>query len=178
MTSVFTVMGPKVTQYWTEGPAADLAEKRLGQTMPVRRMFGQHMNIFPTCSFLPAINTIRSWHPRGPNEIEVWAFTLVDADAPEEIKEEYRRNNIRTFSAGGVFEQDDGENWVEIQKVLRGHKAKSQPLNAQMGLGRSKTGHPDFPGKVGYVYAEEAARGMYHHWARVMSEPSWATLKP
>nr|5AEU_A Chain A, BIPHENYL DIOXYGENASE SUBUNIT ALPHA [Paraburkholderia xenovorans LB400]5AEU_C Chain C, BIPHENYL DIOXYGENASE SUBUNIT ALPHA [Paraburkholderia xenovorans LB400]5AEU_E Chain E, BIPHENYL DIOXYGENASE SUBUNIT ALPHA [Paraburkholderia xenovorans LB400]5AEU_G Chain G, BIPHENYL DIOXYGENASE SUBUNIT ALPHA [Paraburkholderia xenovorans LB400]5AEW_A Chain A, BIPHENYL DIOXYGENASE SUBUNIT ALPHA [Paraburkholderia xenovorans LB400]5AEW_C Chain C, BIPHENYL DIOXYGENASE SUBUNIT ALPHA [Paraburkholderia xen len=177
--SLLAVMGPKVTQYWTEGPAAELAEQRLGHTgMPVRRMVGQHMTIFPTCSFLPGINTIRTWHPRGPNEIEVWAFTLVDADAPAEIKEEYRRHNIRNFSAGGVFEQDDGENWVEIQKGLRGYKAKSQPLNAQMGLGRSQTGHPDFPGNVGYVYAEEAARGMYHHWMRMMSEPSWATLKP
>jgi biphenyl 2,3-dioxygenase subunit alpha len=171
------VMGPQVTQYWTEGAAADVAAGRLDQ-MPAKRMFGQHTTIFPTCSFLPGINTIRTWHPRGPNEIEVWAFALVDADAPPEIKEEFRRQNIRTFSAGGVLEQDDGENWVEIQKVLRGHKARSRPLNAQMGLGRSRTDEPNFPGRIGYVYGEEAARGMYQHWARMMSEPSWDTLKP
>ncbi len=103
---------------------------------------------------------------------------VVDADAPEEIKDEFRGQNIRTFNAGGVFEQDDGENWVEIQKVLRGHMAKSQPLNAQMGIGVPNKSNPEFPGKTAYVYAEEAGRGFYHHWSRMMSEPSWATLKP
>jgi len=170
-------MGPKITQYWTQGPAAEKATQRLGG-MPSMSMFGQHMGVFPTCSFLPGINTIRTWQPRGPNEVEVWAFIVVDADAPEDIKEEFRRQNIRTFNAGGTFEQDDGENWVEIQRVLRGHKAKSAPLCAQMGLNMPDRSDPAFPGKTTYVYAEEAARGFYHQWARMMSEPSWDTLKP
>lgn len=170
-------VGPKVTQYWTQGPAAEKAAKRLNK-MPTPRMFGQHMTVFPTCSFLPGINTIRTWHPRGPGEMEVWAFILVDADAPAEIKEEFRRQNIRTFNAGGTFEQDDGENWVEIQRVLRGYKARSSSLCAQMGLNLPGRGNPDFPGNTAYVYAEEAARGMYRHWARMMSEPDWETLRP
>jgi biphenyl 2,3-dioxygenase alpha subunit len=174
---LMAVMGPKITQYWTQGPAAEKAAKRVPQ-IPVQSMFGQHMTIFPTCSFLPSINTIRTWHPRGPNEVEVWAFVLVDADAPDDIKDEFRRQNIRTFNAGGVFEQDDGENWVEIQRVLRGHKAKSAPLCAQMGLNVPNKNNPDYPGKTAFVYAEEAARGMYHHWGRMMSEPGWDTLKP
>jgi biphenyl 2,3-dioxygenase alpha subunit len=173
------IMGPKIVEYWTKGTAAERAQKRLADVLPeANRMVAQHMTVFPTCSFLPGINTVRSWHPRGPNEVEVWAFVVVDADAPEEIKDEFRRQNIRTFNAGGVFEQDDGENWVEIQKVLRGHMAKSQPLNAQMGIGVPNKNNPEFPGKTSYVYAEEAARGFYHHWSRMMSEPSWATLKP
>lgn len=174
---MMAVMGPKVTDYFTQGPAAEVAARRLGSP-GVREMTGQHGNIFPTCSFLVGINTIRTWHPRGPNEMEVWAFTLVDADAPDEIKEEYRKQTLRTFSAGGVFEQDDGENWVEIQAVLRGHKARSRPLNAQMGLGGSRPGHELFPGRIGHVYSEEAARGLYSHWARMMTEPSWETLGP
>ena len=112
---------------------------------------------------------MRTWHPRGPGEIEVWAFTVVDADAPDEIKEEYRRQTIRTFSAGGVFEQDDGENWVEIQRVLRGHMARNQTLNAQLGLGQWRTDHPDYPGRISYVYSEEAARGFYQHWSDMMT---------
>lgn len=174
---LMAVMGPKITQYWTEGPAAERAAKRLAQ-MPVQSMAGQHMTIFPTCSFLPGINTVRSWHPRGPNEVEVWAFVVVDADAPDEIKDEFRRQNIRTFNAGGTFEQDDSENWVEIQRVLRGHKARSSPLCIKMGLNVSNKNNPDYPGKTSYVYGEEAARGFYHHWSRMMSEPRWDTLKP
>jgi phenylpropionate dioxygenase-like ring-hydroxylating dioxygenase large terminal subunit len=173
---LLAIMGPKVAEYMTQGPAAAKASERLGSTERGERLMAQHMTIFPTCSFLPGINTIRAWHPRGPNEIEVWAFTVVDADAPDEMKEEYRRQTLRTFSAGGVFEQDDGENWVEIQQVLRGHKARSRPFNAEMGLGQAKTGDPVYPGAISYVYSDEAARGLYTHWARMMSSPDWATL--
>ncbi len=134
------------------------------------------MTVFPTCSFLPGINTVRAWHPRGPNEVEVWAFTVVDADAPEEIKDEFRRQTLRTFSAGGVFEQDDGENWVEIQHILRGHKARSRPFNSEMGLGKTVDNDPDYPGRISYVYSEEAARGLYTQWARMMTAPDWAAL--
>lgn len=175
---LYAVMGPKVVDYWTKGPAAERAQARLGDKLPVGHMFGQHMNVFPTCSFLPGINTVRTWHPRGPNEMEVWSFIVVDADAPEEIKEEFRRMNIMTFNQGGTYEQDDGENWVEVQRVLRGHMARSRPLCAVMGLGKPVDNALNFPGKIGYVYGEEAARGMYHHWSRMMSEPSWETLRP
>lgn len=171
------IMGPKVVDYWTKGPAAERAKERLGKVLPVDRMVAQHMTIFPTCSFLPGINTVRTWHPRGPNEIEVWSFIVVDADAPEDIKEEYRRKNIFTFNQGGTYEQDDGENWVEVQRGLRGYKARSRPLCAQMGAGVPNKNNPEFPGKTSYVYSEEAARGFYHHWSRMMSEPSWDTLK-
>ncbi|MBR3257930.1 MAG: aromatic ring-hydroxylating dioxygenase subunit alpha, partial [Eggerthellaceae bacterium] len=177
LTGMTVTMGPKITQYWTQGPAAEKAAKRLGQ-MPTQTMSGQHMTVFPTCSFLPGLNTVRTWHPRGPNEVEVWAFVVVDADAPEDIKEEYRRYNILNFNAGGTYDPDDGENWGQIQRVLRGHKAKSAPLCAQMGLNMPDRGDPAFPGKTTYVYSEEAARGFYHQWARMMSEPSWDTLKP
>ena len=172
------IMGPKIVDYWTKGPNAERAQERLGNKLPVDRMVMQHMTIFPTCSFLPGINTIRTWHPRGPNEVEVWSFILVDADAPEEIKDEYRRKNIFTFNQGGTYEQDDGENWVEVQRVLRGHMARSRPFCAQMGVGVPNKNNPEFPGKTSYVYSEDAARGFYHHWSRMMSEPSWDTLKP
>ncbi|MDD4937115.1 MAG: SRPBCC family protein [Acidiphilium sp.] len=173
---LLAIMGPKITQYWTEGAAAEKAGERLGSVERGTRLMAQHMTIFPTCSFLPGINTVRAWHPRGPNEVEVWAFTVVDADAPDDIKEEFRRQTLRTFSAGGVFEQDDGENWVEIQHVLRGHKARSRPFNIEMGLGKAVDNDPDYPGRIGYVYSEEAARGLYAQWARMMTSENWSAL--
>jgi len=172
------IMGPKITEHMTASPQAEKASERLGSSMFGQRMMGQHMTIFPTCSFLPGINTIRTWHPRGPNAMEVWTFIVIDADAPDHIKEEFRKQNIRTFSVGGVFEQDDGENWIEVQKVFRGNKARKTKMNAQMGLGNSTNDHPDFPGRIGDVYSEDAARGFYQHWLRMMTEPSWDTLKP
>lgn len=173
---LLAIMGPVITDYWTKGPAAEKAAKRLGSDERGTQLMAQHMTIFPTCSFLPGINTIRAWHPRGPNELEVWAFTVVDADAPDDIKEEYRRQTLRTFSAGGVFEQDDGENWVEIQHVLRGHKARSRPFNAEMGLNMGKEDNPEYPGRISYVYSEEAARGLYTQWQRMMTSSNWEEL--
>nr|AFW98858.1 NtdA1 [Rhodococcus sp. ZWL3NT] len=173
---LLAIIGPKVAEYLTQGTAAEKASERLGSTERGQQLMVQHMTIFPTCSFLPGINSIRAWHPRGPNEIEVWAFTVVDADAPEEIKEEYRQQTSRTFGAGGVFEQDDSENYVEIQQVLRGHKARSRPFNAEMGLGQTDTDNPDYPGTISYVYSEEAARGLYTQWVRMMTSPDWAAL--
>lgn len=175
---LLAISGPKITQYLTDSPYADKAAERLGSSERARGVMAQHMTIFPTCSFLPGINTIRTWQPRGPNETEVWAWTLVDADAPDDIKEEFRRRAMQTFSAGGVFEQDDGENWCEIQAVLRGHKAKSRPLNAQMGMNGQFEQNGKYPGRTGYVYNEEAARGLYEHWRRMMTEPDWSTLAP
>ena len=57
------IMGPVITEYITTSPQAEIASKRLGP-MFGQRMMGQHMTIFPTCSFLPGVNTIRTWHPR------------------------------------------------------------------------------------------------------------------
>jgi len=63
--ALMVTMGPKITQYWTQGPAAEKAVKRLGQ-MPTQTMFGQHMTVFPNCSFLPGLNTVRTWHRAAP----------------------------------------------------------------------------------------------------------------
>lgn len=172
-------IGPIVDKYYSEGPAYEKAKERLAPLLPYHRMGTSHMTIFPTCSFLPyGMNTVRTWHPKGPDQIEVWAFVVVDKDAPQEIKDELARQNVRTFSASGVFEQDDGENWVEIQSALRGYKSRTAPLAIQMGLNLPGKNNPEFPGKTSYVFSEEAARGLYSHWARMMSEPSWETLRP
>jgi phenylpropionate dioxygenase-like ring-hydroxylating dioxygenase large terminal subunit len=175
---MLAIMGPKVTSYLTEGPAAEKAAERLGSIERGTKIMVEHMTVFPTCSFLPGVNTIRTWHPRGPNEVEVWAFTVVDADAPDDIKEEFRRQTLRTFSAGGVFEQDDGENWVEIQHILRGHKARSRPFNAEMSMDQTVDNDPLYPGRIcNNVYSEEAARGLYAHWLKMMTSPDWEALK-
>jgi hypothetical protein len=59
---------------------------------------------------------------------------------------------------------------VEIQRVLRGREARKTPLNAQMGQGLGAGRDPAFPGAIGLAYAEEAARGFYAHWQRMMMD--------
>jgi phenylpropionate dioxygenase-like ring-hydroxylating dioxygenase large terminal subunit len=146
------------------------AIRRVGEVR-AKGLFGGHMTIFPTFSFLPGTYTMRVWHPRGPGQIEVWAWALVDKGMSPEQKDAIRKGVMRTFSAGGIFEQDDGENWLEIQKVLRGHMARRTILNVQMGLGHEREDDPRFPGTTNHVYAETAARGFYRHWAAMLTTP-------
>jgi benzene/toluene dioxygenase alpha subunit/biphenyl 2,3-dioxygenase alpha subunit len=132
------------------------------------QMSYQHITLFPNFSIYAGVDTARIWHPRGPGEIEVWAFGLVDKCASAEEREQARLATLRTFSPAGTWEQDDGENWVEIQRVLRGHEARQTPLNAQMGRATPDARDPDFPGAIASAYAEEAARGFYAHWQRML----------
>ena len=149
-------------------PADPLARvtERLGSDRA--RMTAQHMTIFPSFSMLSTFDTFRVWHPRGPDEIEVWAFAMVDKAAGEAEREQARLSVLRTFAPSGTWEQDDGENWVEIQRVLRGSEARKTILNAQMGMGEAKDVNPNFPGAIWNPYAEESARGFYAHWQKLM----------
>jgi phenylpropionate dioxygenase-like ring-hydroxylating dioxygenase large terminal subunit len=167
------IVGPEPAE-WFQGGNPEVVD-RLGKPRALH-MRGTHATLFPNFSFLPGINTMRVWHPKGPNEIEVWAWTVVDKTAPPEVRERQRIGALRTFSAGGVFEQDDGENWSEIQHVLRGHIASQTRFNLQMGLGLDRDDDPDFPGRVNRVYCETAARGFYGRWAQLMSGASWDEL--
>ena len=151
----------------------EMLEERLGESR--MRYVRGHQTVFPNFSYL-SNGTMRVWQPRGPGEIEVWAWGAVPAMAPPEVKEALRVNILRTFSPSGLLEQDDGENWNEIQKVLRGRVARSHPLNARMGLGHANQNLGEYPGRTNYVFGEEAARGMYRRWADLMTGKSWAEL--
>jgi len=133
-------VGPEVARYTVEEGMAS-ATQRLG-TPRGEQMYSQHMTVFPNFSFLPSVNTVRVWHPKGPNEIEVWAWNLVEADAPDAVKEEFRVGGLRSFSAAGIFEQEDGENWVEIQRVLQGAVAQDTVFHVGMGMGQTRTDCP------------------------------------
>lgn len=135
-----------------------------------------HNTIFPNFSWLGQNNTMRVWHPRGPGQIEVWAWTYLPKDAPQNVKDDLRRGNQRTFSPAGAFETDDGENWTEIQQVLRGWKARQNSFNVEMGLGYEERDVDGLPGLSNDVFSETAARGFYRRWTDLMSGLSWAQI--
>jgi 3-phenylpropionate/trans-cinnamate dioxygenase alpha subunit len=75
-------------------------------------------------------------------------FCIADKAAPPEVKEALKKSHARAFGPAGFLEQDDSENWVEVQKVLRGHKARQTDFCVQMGLGfeeRREDGIPASP---------------------------------
>ena len=132
-----------------------------------------HNNLFPTMSWLNGTATLRVWHPRGPNQVEVWAFCIADKDASDDVKAAFERSATRAFGPAGFLEQDDSENWVEIQKVLRGKRARNTKLIVEMGLGNERVRDDGIPGVTNYIFSETAARGMYRRWADLLTSDSW-----
>ncbi|OBJ42230.1 hypothetical protein A5630_21220 [Mycolicibacterium mucogenicum] len=158
-----TNYGEVAQEYRIESRAREI--ERLGETRAIH--VRGHNTVFPNFSFLIGTNTFRVWHPRGPHQIEVMAWTLGDAAAPDEVKDAMRRNALRTFSAGGLFEAEDGENWSEIQDTLKGRRARRSDFDFTMGLGATTT-TPGFPGATSNIYSEEAGRAFYRRWLSLM----------
>ena len=57
---LLAITGPKIAQYNTQGPAAEKASERLGSIERGAQVTAEHMTIFPNCSFLPGLNTVRA----------------------------------------------------------------------------------------------------------------------
>ncbi len=145
------------------------ARDRIGHHRAAR--VSGHNTLFPNFSWLNGTNTIRVWHPRGPNQIEVWAWVLVDRKAPPEVKDAFRRGALRAFGPSGMLEQDDGENWVEVQKVMRGGMAQTSELCYRMGLGAPEQTVDGVGGHHGPLFSDMAARNFYRRWAELMNSP-------
>ncbi|MGF7119606.1 MULTISPECIES: aromatic ring-hydroxylating dioxygenase subunit alpha [unclassified Rhodococcus (in: high G+C Gram-positive bacteria)] len=150
----------------------DALRERLGDERVEGPMTTGHATVFPNFSYLPVNGSIRVWHPKGPDKMEVWAWTIVDKSMPEEVREAQRLYNLRTFGPSGIFEQDDGENWSECQAIAGGFITNSVPLNYQMGLG-SEREDGVYPGKTSELYSDAAGRGFYRRWAELMNTPAW-----
>jgi nitrite reductase/ring-hydroxylating ferredoxin subunit len=129
--------------------------------------------MFPNTSFLRGIDTWKVWQPRGPRELEVWTWTLVERDMPEELKRGIRHTNEKTFGAAGLLEGDDGENMEGNTHSSAGWVTRNQPLNSEMGLG-SEGAYPGFPSKVSEPADNEAAQRNYlKMWQTMMTASDW-----
>jgi 3-phenylpropionate/trans-cinnamate dioxygenase alpha subunit len=149
-------------------------EKRLG-TMRASRFAG-HNTVFPNLSFLVGTQTLRVWHPRGPNHVEVWAWVIVDQAAPPQAKEAFRLGAVRAFGPAGLLEQDDSENWTAVQSGLRGSVTRGAAFNVTMGQGHEYRS-AELPGTLNGILSETAARGFYQRWADLMSGASWCAIE-
>ena len=120
-------------------------------------------------SFSSSSRQIHVWQPKGPLQTEVWLYTLVDRDAPEDVKRAIRQRSQQHFSPAGLFEQDDGENWEQSTMAARGVVARRYPLNYQMGLGHETlVEHDEGPARVETLVNENNQRAFYRRWAELM----------
>ena len=133
--------------------------------------------VFPNLSIIRSTShSFRVWHPKGPGEIEIWAWIFVDKAAPPEVKNALRINGLRGFGPSGTFEQDDMDNWQECTHTSRGVVSRRFDLNMQMGLGHEQY-RPELGGWASdYRLSESNHRQFYRRWAELMAADTWADL--
>ncbi|MBM2812817.1 MAG: benzene 1,2-dioxygenase [Chloroflexi bacterium] len=132
-------------------------------------------NIFPTFSFINIQRNIRVWHPKGPDQVEIWMWNLVDKAAPPEVREFHRQSYVRNLGPGGLVEVDDELNWSQCTAASRGTVARRYPMNYQMGIGREPLDE-DYAGRPHKAPTEAHIRGFYKRWAQMMDANSWAQI--
>jgi nitrite reductase/ring-hydroxylating ferredoxin subunit len=115
------------------------------------------------------------WHPHGPESTEAWRFFLVDADAPQEVKDFLRSYYMRYSGPAGMTEQDDMENWNYATAGSRGVIARRYPYNYQQSMGAVQDDTP-VPGHVSVQVSEENPRQFYRRWRDYMAGADWDTL--
>lgn len=142
-----------------------------------RRMKPLVGTVFPNFSMVRGIaNSLRVWHPKGPDKTEVWEYNYVDKAAPPEVKEAFRLSGVRGLGPSGTFEQDDMDNWQECTITARGNVTRRYPMNVQMGLG-----HESFDNELqgltsDFKYSESNLRAFYTRWAELMDAQDWSEL--
>lgn len=121
-----------------------------------------------------------AWHPHSPTETEAWRFFLVDADAPEAVKDFMRRYYMRYSGPAGMTEQDDMENWLYATRASTGTVAKRFEFNYQQSLGAARINPVvnglRVPGEVVTQISEHMARGFYARWRGYMEGDDWPSL--
>jgi hypothetical protein len=128
--------------------------------------------IFPTAAFISTATrgadfkpsasiTWRTWVPRGPDQTELLYWSMVEKDAPEEVKAAVRRTTIQIHTSSGLVDQDDAEVWSGTQRVIGGVMAQSRRSTYQGLLGVNRPA--DWPGG-GLVYDGPSADDNEWNW--------------
>ena len=165
---------PADLQRYIEETSSEM-EARLGHAR-TQLITPVHGTVFPNLSLLFGTRTLRVWHPRGPQRMEICEWTIVDKEASAEIKEATRMHCMQRFGPTGTWEQDDMDNWLQTTGAGRGAVAKRIPANYQMGIGHSRS-NSQLRGRLGHIQSDINQRALYAHWAELMSAKSWNEVR-
>ena len=135
--------------------------------------------IFPNFSMHGFKNMVRLWLPRGPEHVEVWGFVHIDKEAPQEARKVMQLESMWDFSAGGIQESDDADNWRQCVGASRSMIGRRYPHVVSMGLGH-EVAHERMPGRGIPQINEFPQRQTYGRWQEFMNADSWKdiTLEP
>jgi len=153
----------------------DRAERELGK---VGLRIQGHPNIFPNLWIASGGTQLSLRIPKGPLVTEIWWFTLVDKNLPDDKHRLVVTNANHVFGPAGLLEQEDGENWDQSTRGTLGTVSKRYPLNFAMNNGHGEviedeTGPPHIVANIN----EHPQLWTYRAWAEWMSADSWAELK-
>jgi hypothetical protein len=127
---------------------------------------------------LPFIS-IRQWQPISEDETEIVSWFAVDKNAPEEFKALSYKAYLMCFGSGGMFEQDDVENWVSLTSTAGGPMARRLLLNSRMGMLENGQNVVEpltpeqysGPGSTRVGYSEYNQRELLLRWANHLERP-------
>lgn len=135
--------------------------------------------VFPNFAILRGTaNTMRVWHPRGPDRTEIWSWIFVDRQAPADVKEAIRLASLRSFGPAGTFEQDDIDNWQECTQTAKGVMSRREVLNVQMGLGQERFDQALGGWTSDFCTSECNQRNFYRYWAKLMGARKSSAIEP
>lgn len=156
-----------------------LSPEQQAAFQPVRTAVGL---VFPNLNLLsqpfspvpgePGIRftTMRQAQSLGAGRMRLTSWCLVPKDASDAFKEEAYRAYTLAFGPGGMFEQDDMENFNNITNQLKGSMIRELDLPYLMGLDAEPV--PDYPGPGHVVrpYMNDSNfRNLWGTWASYLS---------
>jgi phenylpropionate dioxygenase-like ring-hydroxylating dioxygenase large terminal subunit len=153
------------------------APRRLGELRGTGQLDPIAGTVFPNLSFnfSPALANLRVWMPKGPHDMEVWTWGIVDAGVSDDVKQQVYRSFQFMFGVGGVVEQDDGDQWQELSAASHGYIGRNEWSHIGMGLGHEFR-EPDLPGELGLLISESNARAFYRRWRDLLLADTWDAL--
>lgn len=160
----------------------NLSPEQLAVFGPVRTAVGM---MFPNLSFLSQpfspipgeagtrFTTMRQFRPIGPGRMRMSSWCLVPKDATPEYKETVYRAYTLAFGPGGMFEQDDMENFNNITRQLQGSVIREMDFPYVMGMEQKPVADYPGPGVAIQPYMNDSNfRNLWSTWASYLAPQS------
>jgi hypothetical protein len=106
-------------------------------------------------------------------ETEIWSWYFVEKEASEDWKDKVRKSGVRTFAAGGTFDQDDAEVWAASGLSLQSPLLANRYANFQGILAYKDRAMANFPGPgrvYPSTYSEMSEFNVLVGWKKMMGE--------
>ena len=144
--------------------SSEEAADRLGEVRANMHAFTG--SVFPNFSFVPSLFSIRVARPIDATTTEISSWCLVPADCPPEVKGAMGRISAMSLGPGGLVEQEDVLNFVEMTSAAQ-TVVDPRPFQVGMGLD-AEIRDLGIPGRATGPWTEHNMRSYWQQWKRQM----------